>query len=169
MTKRIVLLQALASTLSDLGYILAGLEEARSDVGSQEAGWSVREVLAHLAYVEGAYQERLRRVLAEENPTVVEIHPEDTPFDEDKSTADYLNAFKVGRARTIMMLKGLSPGQWQRPARHARTGKTTLRFLVQRLIEHDIEHLNQIVEVQQAARMVVDRDAQPAVQKRENH
>jgi hypothetical protein len=46
------------------------------------------------------------------------------------------------------------------------TGKTTLRFLLQILIEHDIEHLNQIVQLQQAARSIPVRDAQPAVENR---
>lgn len=162
MTKRIVLLQALASTTMDLSYILKGAE-------SQEArpldGWSLNDVLSHLIFVEGRYQERLRRVVAEDNPTVPAIMPEDTPIDDTANTTDLLNQFKASRYETITFLKALSPGQWQRPAVHENTGKTTLRFLVQVLIEHDIEHMNQIVQIQQAARKVPVRDPQPAVGK----
>jgi uncharacterized damage-inducible protein DinB len=165
MTKRIVLLQALASTLTDLGYILAGLDSSADGVGVKAGSWTVRDVLAHLLYVERQYQARLKRVIEEDNPTVVEIRPDDTPFDDSGSTAELLEQFKVARSHTLTTLKALSPGQWQRPAVHERTGKTTLRFLMQLLIEHDIEHLNQIVEAQQAARAIPVRDAQPAVEK----
>ena len=179
MTKRIVLLQALASTLKDLGYILTDLDgvedvveaprvssRVSSGVSNAEQ-WSIGEVLGHLVYVERGFQERFRRILEEDNPTVPEILPEDTPFDVNGRTAEQLTLFKVARVQTVTMLKALSMGQWQRPAVHETMGKTTLRFMVQLLMEHDIEHLNQIVEIQQAARKVPVRDAQPAVRKEE--
>jgi uncharacterized damage-inducible protein DinB len=84
-----------------------------------------------------------------------------------EDTADLLLQFKECRAETITFLKTLSPGQWQRPAIHEHTGKTTLRFLVQLLIEHDIEHMNQIVQLQQATRKIPERNAQPAVEKKQ--
>ena len=163
MTKRIVLLQALASTVTDLNYILKGVENQENGSDPTAENWSVPEVLAHLVYVENCYHERMGRVIKEDNPTIPVILPEDTPLDLAAGTAVTLERFKEARAKTIAMLKSLSPGQWQRPAVHEQTGKTTLRFLVQILIEHDIEHLNQIVELQQAARRVPARDAQPAV------
>jgi uncharacterized damage-inducible protein DinB len=166
MTKRIVLLQALASTTTDLSYILKGADREGGGRSPQLEGWSLNDVLSHLIYVEGRYQERLRRVVEEDNPTVPAIGPEDTPLDETAVTADLLAQFKESRAETVGFLKSLSPGQWQRPAVHEQTGKTTLRFLVQILIEHDIEHLNQMVQLQQATDTVPVRDAQPAVEKR---
>jgi hypothetical protein len=82
-------------------------------------------------------------------------------------TAETFSQFKEARTKTLTLLKSLSPGQWKRPAVHEQPGKTTLRFLVQSLIEHVFEHLNQIVELQQAARRVPVRDAQPAVEREE--
>jgi uncharacterized damage-inducible protein DinB len=162
MTKRIVLLQALASTATDLSYILNGVEMQ----GAMPVdGWSLNEILAHLIFVEERYQERLHRVAEEDNPTVPAISPDDTPFRSEVETADLLNQFKEIRTQTISFLKSLTPGQWQRPAVHEHTGKTTLRFLVQVLIEHDIEHMNQIVQLQQATRKIPVRDAQPAVER----
>jgi uncharacterized damage-inducible protein DinB len=168
MTKRIVLLQALASTATDLNYILKGVKGRDAD---PEDGWSLNEVLTHLVYVEGRYLKRLQRIVAEDNPTVPAIQPEDTPLISEtfqqEDTADLLLQFKECRAETITFLKTLSPGQWQRPAIHEHTGKTTLRFLVQLLIEHDIEHMNQIVQLQQATRKIPERNAQPAVEKKQ--
>jgi uncharacterized damage-inducible protein DinB len=163
MTKRIVLLQALASTATDLTYILKGVDNQPEGQVRPSGEWSLNDVLGHLIYVEERYLERLRRVAAEDNPTVPEIKPEDTPLGNMAETADLLNQFKARRADTVTFLKSLSPGQWQRPAVHERTGKTTLRFLAQLLIEHDIEHMNQIVQLQQATRKIPVRDAQPAV------
>ncbi|MFZ0548684.1 MAG: DinB family protein [Candidatus Promineifilaceae bacterium] len=160
MTKRIVLLQALSSTATDLTYILKGVDNQEN---IPEDGWTLSEVLSHLIYVEERYRERLRRVVEEENPTIPFILPENTPFITGAETADLLTQFKESRAETVAFLKSLSPGQWQRSAVHETTGRTTLRFLVQILIEHDIEHMNQIVQLQQVTRKIPARDAQPAV------
>ena len=160
MTKRIVLLQALASTATDLTYILKGGE---NEENGPVDGWTLNDVLSHLIYVEGCFRERLRRMAEEDNPTIPAISPDDTPFIGDVETADLLNQFKESRNETISFLKTLSPGQWQRPAVHEHTGHTTLRFQVQILIEHDIEHMNQIVQLQQAIHKIPTRDAQPAV------
>jgi uncharacterized damage-inducible protein DinB len=167
MTKRIVLLQALASTVTDLTYILKGVEDQENTPGPTANSWTVPEVLAHFVYVENRYHERLQQVITEDNPTIPAILPDDTPLHLAADTAETFSQFKEARTKTLTMLKSLSPGQWQRPAVHEQTGKTTLRFLVQILIEHDIEHLNQIVELQQAARRVPVRDAQPAVEREE--
>ncbi len=164
MTKRIVLLQALASTATDMTYILKGVESQPGKLDEPSDDWTLNDVLNHFIFVEGRYQERLRRVVEEENPIVPAILPEDTPLDDQAKTADLLQQFKEIRAQTISFLKSLSPGQWQRPAVHERTGPTTLRFLVQLLIEHDIEHMNQIVQLQQATHKLPVRDAQPAVE-----
>jgi uncharacterized damage-inducible protein DinB len=160
MTKRIVLLQALASTATDLNYILKGVDD---QANGPVDGWTLNDVLTHLIYVEGRYQERLRRMVEENNPTVPAILPEDTPLDATADTNALLNQFKEARAETVTFLMSLSPGQWQRPAVHETTGPTTLRFQVQILIEHDIEHMNQIVQLQQATHKIPARDAQPAV------
>lgn len=163
MTKRIVLLQALASTATDLTYILKGVGESNGDSERPSEYWSLNDVLTHLIYVEGRFLERLRRVVAEDRPTVPAILPEDTPLGNRGNTAELLQQFKESREETITFLKSLSPGQWQRPAVHEHTGPTTLRLLVQLIIEHDIEHMNQIVQLQQATQKIPVRDAQPAV------
>jgi uncharacterized damage-inducible protein DinB len=164
MTKRIVLLQALTSTATDMTYILKGVEGQPSNLNRPSDVWTLNDVLNHLIFVEGRFQERLRRVVEEEKPTVPAILPEDTPLVDEAKTADLIQQFKESRNQTISFLKMLSPGQWQRPAIHERTGPTTLRFLVQLMIEHDIEHMNQIVQLQQAAHNLPNRDAQPAVE-----
>ena len=45
---------------------------------------------------------------------------------------------------TLEWLHEIGPADWQRPAIHETHGRTTLRFLVQNLVAHDIEHTSQL-------------------------
>jgi uncharacterized damage-inducible protein DinB len=109
--------------------------------------WSAATVLLHLVQVEQAYRHRLQRIADENEPWVPYIHPEVGDGAAAVSAADLLKEFETERAQTIHFLEGLAPGGWQRPAIHETKGRTTLRFLVQDLVEHDIEHTSQLVMV----------------------
>ena len=163
MTKRIVLLQALATTSSDLALMLRGIDPA--DGGRRPSGdaWSMADVVNHLIVVEGRYRQRLRRVIEEEKPWLPCIHPDEKAHDPQAQLPSLLSRFEDERAETVSLLKEIGPGQWQRRAVHETKGDVTLRFLVQYLVDHDIQHLNQIVEIQQQLRMVPVRNPQPTI------
>ena len=112
-----------------------------------EGGWSCREVVAHLAHIEPLTLARLRRVLAEETPTVVALLPDPTAHDPDLPIARLAEHFQIARVETLDSLHEISPGDWQRPAIHAAKGRTTLRGLVDDLVAHDIEHTSQLVTI----------------------
>lgn len=161
MSKRIVLLQALASTPKDLGFTLRRLMEksasqpAAADAQSavyqtpQPGQWSIGIVLHHLIDVEARYLGRLQQVVTEDRPLLAVIHPNEAIYQERPSLAKLLARFEQARAATLAFLKELPPGGWQRPAVHEAWGETKLRFLVQHLVDHDTQHLNQIIEIQQ--------------------
>lgn len=163
MSKRIVLLQALAATPADLQRLLQGMEATAVFHRPGPDQWSIGDVLGHLVDVERRYLVRLRRVIEEERPLLDTIHPNEGGHESDAGAALLLRRFSQARADTLSYLRDRTPGQWQRPAVHPRWGETTFRFLVQNLVEHDTEHLNQLVSVQQALRSLPDRNAQPAV------
>lgn len=157
MTKRIVLLQALASTPNDIMRLLRALRDEDAAWREDDASWSCADVVAHLVFVEHAYLERLQRVLVEATPYLPVIHPERIIV-ADSDIRALAGQFHEAREATIVLLRDISPGDWQRPAVHETKGATTLRFLVQMLVEHDIEHTNQLVEIQQRLRAVRRRE-----------
>lgn len=149
MTKRDQLLRALRSSPRD--YALTARSTPAGDLHRRPTPgeWSVGDVLSHLSDVEQRYLKRLQRLIDEDNPAVPWFGPDETTHDLTASLDDLLAEFTRRREDTLDFLSALKPGQWQRPAVHRTLGPTTLRFLVQYLLEHDIEHLNQIIDIQQ--------------------
>lgn len=143
MTKRIVLMQALASTPEELASILSDWDEREAYPLSARA-WSPRQVLAHFIDVEKRYLARLERVVAENRPAVERIDPDESAFDPQISTQVLLDQFRAARSRTLAFLKERSPEDWNRPALFESQGETDFQLLVQRLVDHDREHCNQI-------------------------
>jgi uncharacterized damage-inducible protein DinB len=145
MTKRIVLLQALASTAPDLTRILRNLDETTGSWRPNPREWSCYDILVHLVEVERAYQARLKRVLLENEPKVPAIHPGDS-HEISGSLENLVHTFRYAREETLVLLQDISPAGWHRAAIHETKGRMTMRFLVQDLVSHDIEHTNQVVE-----------------------
>jgi uncharacterized damage-inducible protein DinB len=146
MTKRTILLEALASTPADVARLVRGLDETAA-VWRADGGWSCRDVVAHLAHIEPLYLARLRRVVAEDEPTVAALLPDKAAHDRDLPVLDLAQSFDKARCLLHDWLCELSPADWQRPAIHETNGRTTLRFLVQDLVAHDIEHTAQLVTI----------------------
>jgi uncharacterized damage-inducible protein DinB len=151
MTKRAVLQKALTATPKDLARLLRGLP--RPDARPAANQWSAAEVINHLADVELLYLARLRLVVSEEQPPLPRIHPDESRFDKQATPAELLSRFEAARAETVTFLEGLPPGAWQRKGHHETQGQVSLRFLVQYLVEHDTNHLNQIVQIKEAGRV----------------
>jgi FMN phosphatase YigB (HAD superfamily) len=116
----------------------------------REGEWSPTEIACHLRDVEIEVNlPRLRKVLDEPNPFIsaVESDPWAVARDyQSQSGPAALAAFADARQAKLALLDGLAAEQWQRPARHAIFGPTTLQELVALTVEHDRVHLKQIKE-----------------------
>lgn len=157
MTKREVLIQALASTPQDVELTVKGMKDSAVFQRPSPDAWSVADVVYHLGEVEGRYLKRLEMVVREERPYLPYIHPEERRTAEG-NLADLMAVFRQERAKTLAFLQGLRPGDWQRKGVHETWGEVSFRYLVQQLVEHDINHLNQIVEIQQNIRTRMNAD-----------
>lgn len=149
MTKRAMLLKALASAPNDLALLLPSADSAAARHRPAPETWSIADVLSHLADVETQYLARLQRVVDEDVPEVPRIGPNEAVHDVATPLPDLLQRFRERRGETMAFLTQLKPGQWQRKAVHPDLGETTLRYLVQYLVDHDTEHLSQLVQLRQ--------------------
>lgn len=146
MTKRAVLLDALASMPKDLGFMLRRAEETAVYYRPAPHEWSIADVLVHLAVMEQRYLARLQKIVAEQRPFLPTLHPENQPAP--RPLAELVTAVQDARQQTLTFLHSRKAGDWQRTAVHETLGATNFRFMVQRLVEHDTEHLNQLIEIQ---------------------
>jgi uncharacterized damage-inducible protein DinB len=152
MSKRALLLDALASMPKDLHFTLRRTTETAVHIRSTLDHWAIADVLHHLAVIEPLYLARLQKIVGEERPFLPLLHPETKPNPTPTPLAELLTAVGVARQHTLAYLQNLKLGDWQRQAVHETTGPTTLRFMVQHLVAHDTEHLNQLAQIQQAVK-----------------
>lgn len=152
MSKRAILLDALASMPKDLAFMLRRVDEAVGHHRFRSAQWSIADVLHHLAMIEPGYRARLQKIVEEERPFLPYLHPETTPHPPPTSLTELLAAVTSARQDTLNYLQRLKPGDWQRTAVHETIGPTRLRDMVQLLVAHDTEHLNQLAQIQQTIR-----------------
>jgi uncharacterized damage-inducible protein DinB len=136
-----VLIAALASAPGDLKRVA---RRTRQSNGGHDS-WSLVDILNHLVHVELAARARLERVREEDRPRIANILPDESQHDREKPVEDLLAAFDQARVETIVWLKSLPPGDWQRKATFEDGRVVNLRRLVQMLVEHDTEHLSQAI------------------------
>jgi hypothetical protein len=144
MTRRAVLLKALASMPSDVERMLKGTDSANRDLAY---------VLHRLLDSETGYLGQFQAVVYEERPVLSVLEPdltdsEEIPFEE------LVDRFQRARRETLEFLEHLSLGDWQRKAVHESLGDPSLRFLVQHLVDSDTHYLNQLVAARQGLPLV---------------
>ncbi|MBI3665443.1 MAG: DinB family protein [Acidobacteria bacterium] len=112
--------------------------------------WSLHEHACHLAVAQELFEQRLDRMLAEDNPVLRPYlpHEDDAP---DRLLAMNLEAalveFDARRKRLVERLRRLTPAQWQRPARHAEYARYNVYIMFRHLALHDMLHLYRMEEL----------------------
>ncbi|MFL5800247.1 MAG: DinB family protein [Roseiflexaceae bacterium] len=149
MSRRSVLMEALAATPRDLARLLRPVSAAAALVRSAPDQWCIADVVAHLGTNELRHQERLRLIVEQDNPRVPYIHPDEHAHDLTRSLLSLQEEFVGRRAETLAFLGGLSQGDWGRPLVHETRGPSRLREQVQGLVDHDSAHLEQIVALRE--------------------
>jgi hypothetical protein len=113
--------------------------------------WSLVEVLCHLRDMEAeVHLIQLEKILSEENPFLIHVNSGDWVSDRSYRSQDPTRAYEEFiRTRQVLIsrLKALSPVEWDRPARHAIFGPTTLGELMSFAADHDRIHLRQLSQL----------------------
>lgn len=149
MSRRSVLMEALAATPRDLARLLRPVDAATALARPTPDDWCVADVVAHLGYVEPLYLARLRRIAEQDNPYELHLHPNTTAHDLARPLSELFDEFAARRAEMLAFLAGLNQRDWGRPLVHETVGPTKLRDQVQALVTHDNNHLEQIVTLRE--------------------
>jgi hypothetical protein len=132
---------------SDLERAVAGLTDAQLDTPYREGGWTVRQVVHHLADSHVNAYTRVRLVLTEDEPTI-------KPYDQDRWAA-LLDAQTMPVSVSLALLRPLhvrlaaafrhaKPEDWSRGANHPEWGRLTLDHFLNEYAWHGHHHLDQI-------------------------
>lgn len=129
--------------------------EVEWDTVPVEGMWSIRQVVCHLADGEIVYADRMKRVIAEDNPTLFEADPNvlvPALFCLQRPWHTELNAIEAMRAHMLPILRSCSSEDFQRTGVHSIDGPMTLETLLERITGHIPHHITFIEEKLQRMR-----------------
>jgi uncharacterized damage-inducible protein DinB len=135
----------------ELGHSIEGLTAADlqqappADAGPEIGRWTIQQVVVHLADAEAAFADRVRRVIAEDDPVLQAwdenrfaerlMYPEQSA--EDAAALVSLTRRQLGR-----VLRKLPEEAFERAGRHSERGRQTLAEILAMAVWHMNHHLN---------------------------
>jgi hypothetical protein len=130
-----------------LAAVTTGAAGSELDFTSGEGKWSVRQIVCHLADSEMVGGDRFRRVIAEENPSIIAYDEKAWAEKLDykrRKFSQAIESFRRMRAENYELLKDLPPETWARTGTHDQRGPLTLVGLLRMYAEHSENHALQI-------------------------
>jgi hypothetical protein len=133
---------------------LSGASEAELDRRPANDKWSAREIVHHLADSEMTAAIRLRRLLAEDSPTIAGYDQEEfaRKLHYDRPIAGSLEAFGAARRSTAEILDRLTEDEWAREGVHTESGRYGVRRWLEIYAAHAHNHADQIRRARASAR-----------------
>ena len=128
---------------------ITGLDQEQLDAVPVAGCWSVRQVVCHLADCELVYADRIKRVLAEDNPVVFGLCPDafqQALFVTRRDVSDEIELIRTTRYHITSILTGIDLEQFHRTAVHSEDGPLTLETLLERITRHIPHHVRFIHE-----------------------
>jgi hypothetical protein len=144
----------MGDTVAVLGFILTGIDRTTAttlrDPNDGAKGWTVTEVVCHLRDFDSIFQERVRRIVAEEYPALRRYDHEALAVEGRYNEQDVHQVYAelaASRAHFAELFRSLDEAQWQRSAIHAERGRFTMYDALLQVGQHDALHLEQISRI----------------------
>lgn len=147
MTDRAALLERYRLGAAAVDAALAGIGEDALDHPAPDGGWTARQIAHHLADSEAMAYIRLRRLVADEDPVVIQAYDEPRWAERlhyDRPIADAIAVVHAVRAASAALLEALTPAEWDREGTHSEGGAYSVMRWLQIYAEHPHEHAAQI-------------------------
>ncbi|MEQ8789944.1 MAG: DinB family protein [Pirellulaceae bacterium] len=132
---------------------IAGMTDELIDAAPVPGKWSTRQVICHIADFEPVYADRIKRALAEEEPTIFGGDPDAfaARLAYDQRDIEYeLQMIESVRKHVASILRTLKPGDFQRRVMHSEAGPLTLEQLLVNITKHIPHHVEFIKEKREA-------------------
>lgn len=136
----------LAELPHELRGALHGLSDAQLDTPYRPGGWTVRQVVHHLADAQTNALYRVKFALTESNPTIKAYNENawaELP-DAKLPIATSLAMIDGAHTHLVAILRTLTPEQFARPLHHPERGALTVDFIVALYSWHGRHHLAHI-------------------------
>jgi hypothetical protein len=153
MADRTTQLRALRELPAKLRATVAGLNETQLDTPYREGGWTVRQVIHHLADSHMHAYLRMKLMVNEDHPTI-------KPYDQNVwaangeaargaigSSLDLLDGL---HCRWADFLERLPESAWSRGAQHPERGELTMTGTLETYVRHGEKHIEHIMGLRRA-------------------
>jgi hypothetical protein len=144
MSEIFTLIEAYSGGAKQLRDAMRPTVDADLDVRPIKGKWSIREVVCHLADSEIVYADRMKRVIAEDNPTFFEADPDlfrPALYCPRRPPDKELDVLEAIRAHMLPILQCCNADDFQRTGVHSLDGPMTLRTLLERITAHVPHHI----------------------------
>ena len=132
---------------------IAGMTPEQIDAAPVPGKWSTRQVVCHLADFEPIYADRMKRSIAEDEPTIFGGDPNAFATHlayEQRDIEEELLMIESIRKHVARILRTLPPDAFQRKVNHSEDGPITLQSLLEHITNHISHHVQFIEEKRQA-------------------
>jgi hypothetical protein len=152
-TERRELIDAIERLPRELESAVHGLSDAQLDTPFREGGWTVRQIVHHLADSHANALIRMKLAITEDSPTL-------KPYDQDRwalladsetyPIAPSMRILEGLHERWTTLLRALPSDAWARDAMHPENGTMTLDDLLRTYGHHGANHVAQITRLRAA-------------------
>lgn len=139
---------ALRALPAEVRKAIAGLDDSRLDTPYRDGGWTVRQVVHHLADSHMNAYIRARLILTEDNPTLKAYDQDSWARLVDASGAPVAPSLAIidgVHDRLVRLFENCADPDWSRPAHHPESGPMTLEKILNIYSAHGRNHVNQIL------------------------
>ncbi len=143
-------IQEIASAPAKLRAAVAGLTDAQLDTPYREGGWTVRQVVHHVADSHMNAYVRLRLALTETEPTIKPYEESEWAKLEDAARGPIdisLKLLEPLHDRWVRLLRTVTPEQFARTVRHPEAGLKNIDWLLFLYAWHGRHHTAHITEL----------------------
>ncbi|HCO24047.1 MAG: hypothetical protein CME31_09390 [Gimesia sp.] len=132
---------------------IEGMSAAELDAAPILGKWSTRQVICHIADFEPVYADRMKWIIAEDQPPLPgadhNLFAERLAYDQ-RDMEEELQLITVVRQNMSRILKTLNEEQFQRTGLHSHDGEVSVANLLERITHHIPHHIQMIQEKRDA-------------------
>jgi uncharacterized damage-inducible protein DinB len=145
--KRKELIEEIAGLPARLRKSVKGASKAELDAPIRDGGWTLRQIVHHIADAELNGFTRFKFALTQDNPALPAYDQDSWAAMADAAKEDIAPSLSIMdgvSARISALLSSLSPRDFQRTYRHTERGTITIDFYLQLMAWHGKHHTAQI-------------------------
>ncbi|MGA9119489.1 MAG: putative metal-dependent hydrolase [Bacteroidota bacterium] len=147
------MIDAIAALPDQVEASVKGLNDSQLDTQYREGGWTVRQVIHHLADSHMNAFIRMKLILTEENPTLKPYDQDLWAAQADVQSVPIGNSLSIIRGlhdRWVRLLRAVPEYSWTRSAIHPERGVVTLGDMLKTYSNHGAKHVETILALRRS-------------------